>query len=116
MEEKKELDWLTKTVIEAIGKYYTETVEVTKTVRIPKGATCDCCVFKKYENYGNILPNGDCCNSGYAWCALYGERLQINGGMDIRTNPILGLLPTNWHYSKCKGCLEDTKQNEKETE
>lgn len=59
-EEKKELDWLSKTFLEGIAKYYTNTIEVTKTVRIPKGKYCDTCPFLKYETALGCCINNDC--------------------------------------------------------
>lgn len=107
-EEKKELDWLTKTVIKGIEEYYKNTVEITKTVRVSKGDNCDCCGFKKYERYDRFFRSGCEYSGGRVWCALYGKRLELS---DIfRNNSLMRIttLPENWTYCKCKECLEDT--------
>lgn len=108
-------DWLIKAFVEGVQKYFESTTEITKKVRVPKGDTCDGCLFKKQERYDSVpyVESGcDCIGGRGIWCALYGERLELS---DIfRNNGLMcvTISPENWTYNKCKGCLEDTNGKE----
>ena len=102
-------DVITKLFLEGAAKYLENTMEITKKVRVPKGDTCDGCLFKKHESPLYSDSYG-CAVGGGVWCALYGEQLKLKGGLDIRANPALAIVsPNGWTYNKCNECLEDTK-------
>lgn len=101
-------DWLEKALVDGIQKYLENTMEIAKKIRLPKGDTCDFCDFKKHGNATHIDGECGCAVGGGVYCALYGERLELKGG--LFNNPVLAITPpSNWTYCKCKGCLEDTK-------
>lgn len=106
-EENKEVDWLTKAFCEGVKDYYENTVEITKTVRIPKGKYCDACSFVKTDYFPQICPNGDFVHGGIVWCAIYGDRLKLD------KNSLCGFLPyIRPSYYKCDKCLKDTMNEE----
>lgn len=102
-------DWLINAFVEGVQKYLESTMVITKKVRVPKGENCDCCIFKKHENYPRC---GDDCAGGGVYCALYGERLELSDIFLKNGIMCATILPENWTYKKCKGCLKDTKVNE----
>lgn len=97
----KDLDELTKSIIKGVCKYYSETIEITKKLRIPKGKYCTDCRFKQFRK-----TNVDCWCGGYYYCVLYGNTLDI----EETAMSIIG----KYNYNKCKQCLEDTNNAEKE--
>ncbi len=101
-DENKEVDWLTKAFFEGIKNYYENTVEITKTVRVPKGKYCDNCPFVKTDYYA--LLSDDCCNCTIVSCSLYGDRLKLYD------SSLYALLPyTKPIYYKCEKCKKDTE-------
>lgn len=99
----------TEMLIDMAQKYIENTVEVTKTIRLPKGENCESCVFSKSQ-YSPFLAGGNsgCGNSGsYVWCTLYGERLEIDKDMSL----VSTMLPnSSLTFRKCARCLDDTSK------
>lgn len=96
--------------LEAAKKYIDDTVEVTRTVRVPKGEHCHSCVFQKQE-YNPLLSASDseCCGCGYVWCSLYGDRLEIDRDKSLVT----AMLPNGTlTFKKCTRCLADTNKTD----
>lgn len=83
-------------------EYYENTVEITTKARVPKGEYCDSCSFKKGVQLFPFVATDDCCNSGYWYCGLYGERLELEHNFNF---PMFKSA-----FKKCSSCLEDTKE------
>lgn len=110
-EEKEfnDLKNLAERFIKSAQKYIENTVEVTRTIRLPKGEYCKKCSFMKkeffaYPAYGELEFGG---GNGYVWCTLYGERLEID--KEKFSAVALALLSCDpLTYRKCEQCKVET--------
>ena len=109
----KNLKDLAERFIEESQKYIKNTVEVTRTVRLPKGEYCENCVYKKHE-YSPFVAvcDSDCgCDmpANYVWCTIYGEKLEIDRDVSL----VSTILPNGTlTFCKCAQCLADTNKTD----
>lgn len=112
-EEKQfnDLKSLAERFIEYAQKYLDNTVEITRTVRLPKGEYCEHCVFRKTEYLYPVSIDSNSCFFGnsYVWCTLYGERLEIDKEKFNAVIPALSPCDP-LTYRKCKQCKIDTAE------
>lgn len=100
-------DVVAKWLYEGLAKYFENTIEITKKIRLPKGDTCDFCDFKKHANTTHIDSDCSCAVGGGVYCALYGERLKLKG--DFLNSPMCAVIPPErCTYCKCEQCKIDT--------